>query len=156
MSDYIEYVPLDPSEMRTKADQLARMFRSYATEAANINLDDVKCSKDGLLEIIERVEKRRVYFKVFYGLEMSERNEASLYCFWLLKLAPLFYLKNPSYHINAAFALHLFLKMITYASPKKVAIPTRHIEHILYAFKFRDVSKESIMAIAETILCHQV
>jgi hypothetical protein len=61
-----------------------------------------------MLEIIERVEKRRVYFHVFYdGCKMGELNEGALFCYWILKLQPFFYTGMDSNMLNAKISLCL-------------------------------------------------
>jgi len=45
--------------------------------------------EDTLLEIFDRIEKRRIYFHIFYdGCKMGELNEGALMCFWIIKLCP--------------------------------------------------------------------
>jgi hypothetical protein len=120
-----------------------------------ISKKDVVCNKDNILEIIERVDKRKVYFRVFYGKNMSERNEASLYCFWILKFSPLFNLKEPSHRINIGFAAFVFLRMLSYICQKegrKITVSREYLRDLVYAFAYRDMSKEAIMALAETLL----
>ena len=113
---YTTYVPLDRIEWTTKVRELAKCFRLYLA-LVDIDQNDVIVNMDNILEIIDRVEKRRVYFKVFYDKEMSEKNEASLYCFWILKLAPFTNTKNPNHRISIAFATFLFL-YVPLAKPK--------------------------------------
>jgi len=154
LSQYTTYVPLDNIEWTKKVRELAKCFKLYLG-LVGIDKNDVIVNMDNILEIIDRVEKRRVYFKVFYDKEMSEKNEASLYCFWILKLAPFTNTKNKNHRINIAFATHLFLRMITYLSVKsqhRITISKDYMQSLLYAFAFRDLSKESIMALAETLL----
>ena len=80
LAQYATYVPLNHAERILKLTELLKLFICYL-RLVGINTDDVAINKDNLLEIIERVEKRRVYFKVFYDRDMAEKNEASLYCF---------------------------------------------------------------------------
>jgi len=154
LNQYTQYVPLDNNELPIKLGELASIFTLYL-KTVGIDQNDVIANTDNILEIIERVEKRRVYFKIFHKIDMSERNEASLYCFWILKLSPFTNLKTPNHRINIAFAAFLFLRTVTYLcvqASHKVIISEDYLKDLLYAFAVRDLSKESIMALAETLL----
>ncbi|MCL2064069.1 MAG: hypothetical protein FWG98_06815 [Candidatus Cloacimonetes bacterium] len=106
-----------------------------------------------IIEIINLIQKRRVYFHVFHEKQMGELNEISLVCFWILKLRPFFYKKNPRININLTLSITLFKQFIERMAKikgKKIDFPTNHL---LHAFKYRDLSKEAIMAIAESLIC---
>jgi hypothetical protein len=109
-----------------------------------------------LYEIFERIEKRRIYFHIFYnGCEMGELNEGALMCFWILKLTPFTSSKIPTSILNARIALSIFFKMLFYVAKtksKKVNSTKQMIDDLFYAFCYRDLSKEAIMAIAESII----
>jgi hypothetical protein len=131
-------------------------FREFV-ESFGLDYDDMSFGDSVLLDIIERVEKRRVYFHIFHGLVMSERNEVALYCFWILKLAPFFSRKVPNKPVNAMFAMFFFLKSLggicNKMCPRRaIKIDGKYAKNLIYAFRYRDLSKESIMAIAETLL----
>jgi hypothetical protein len=60
----------------------------------NTGIADFIAHDEVLFEVIERVEKRRVYFHIFYdGCNMGEINEVSLLCFWILKRQSCFWRK---------------------------------------------------------------
>ena len=119
IEDYPPYERLTPDERYGELRKIEYFLRKYAT-ADKINFDRIVCRKEILLDIIERVEKRRVYFQVFHKIEMSEKKEASLYCFWIVKLAPFFYAKRPEYQINVIFAAYLFVSAINQISSRSV------------------------------------
>jgi hypothetical protein len=113
-------------------------------------------NRDGvLIDIVERVEKRRVYFRVFHNIVMSERNEISLYCFWILKLAPFFNPQDPNDYVNVRFASFLFLRMVSRVGRKaqsRKSISREYVQNLYYAFLYQDISKEAIMLAADTLL----
>jgi hypothetical protein len=149
---YPEYVPLTAIESYDKLNKIQKRFGDFAKA---MGYSDVVCRKKVLLDIIERVEKRKVYFRVFHGIIMSERNEISLYCFWILKLAPFFDRQNPDRQISARFALFLFLKMIDrirYKINRTGDIDETRVNNLFYAFLYQDISKEAIMLAADTLL----
>jgi hypothetical protein len=86
---------------------------------------------------------------------MSEQNIISHYCFWILKLAPLFNKQKPDQRINALFAAFLFismLKRVGNAKKKTITINSNFMQNITYAFTYRDISKEAMMAVADALL----
>jgi hypothetical protein len=134
-------------------DRLQRWYTKDGSDWAN-----VKYSKERLRSVIGMVEKRRLYFHVFHdGMDMGELNEACLHCFWVLKLYPFFDAAVPDSDVNQFFALELFTNAITYTankrSPKGQANFGPHIiGHLRHAFRFRDLSKEAMMALAESLI----
>jgi hypothetical protein len=153
---YPNYVSLTYPEKYERVMGLIRILNDYA-QKHGLSAHDIKYNKDSLFEIVDRVDKRKVYFRVFYEKVkegMSERNEAALYCFWILKFAPFFDATNPNMPINVDFATHFLIRSIQYDCIKRgvyKVFPNKYIDDLRYAFRFRDISKESIMAIAETM-----
>jgi len=156
LETYKKYIELSYSETLKKAEGIAALFGSYAKEVG-ISDHDIRCSGHSLCDIIDRVDKRKVYFRVFYDKVkegMSERNEAALYCFWILKLAPFFDNTCPNIEVNIDFAAFLLLASVKHSCAKmgiKLSLPDKYVDDLKYAFRFRDISKESIMALAETM-----
>lgn len=122
----------------------------------NINdLNELLIDQEALYEIISRVEKRRVYFHIYHHIEMGELNEGALICFWILKLMPFKHETISTGLLNAKIANTIFIKMLSYVALKtnrKVNIKKDLINNTFYAFRYRDLSKESIMALAESFL----
>jgi hypothetical protein len=139
-------------------DNLRLWYASDDLDWANVRYSNVRYSKSRLRSIIDMVERRRLYFHVFHnGMDMGEMNEACLYCFWILKLYPFFDAADPDIDVNRFFALELFTNAITYtadnSTPKGQANFGLHImHHLLHAFRFRDLSKEAMMALAESLI----
>jgi hypothetical protein len=121
-----------------------------------VDWSKVAISEKCVFDIIEMIEKRRVYFHVFHnGMDMGEINEACLKCFWLLKLNPFTNLEDPDYKINLVFAVSLFTRTLEYREKKKgrkLRVTDDFVKHLIHAFAFRDLSKEAIMAIAESLI----
>jgi hypothetical protein len=155
LGGYPQYVPLTPTERYRNFSKIIGFLREYAEKTKNFDHNDIQCRQKILFEIIERVEKRRVYFSVFHGITMSEQNETCLYCFWIAKLAPFFDGKNPDHPINAFLASFMFLRMLYRVGRKiryDVTVDRYYTENLVYAFLYRDLSKEAIMAMAEAML----
>jgi hypothetical protein len=148
-------------------------------ELEKTNLD---YEKDVVIEIIERVRMRKLYFYVYHDIlppdDLNELKEAALYAFWILKLHP-FKWKTEyqgqrecpvfNYELNARIALGLFIRGLKlYADSKtldaaKTAQKTLYIvslersgsdviQTLYYSFLYRDWSKEALMDLAESMI----
>ncbi|MCL2802292.1 MAG: hypothetical protein FWD28_11110 [Treponema sp.] len=119
-------------------------------------ITDIIVHEDTLLEIFDRIEKRRVYFHIFYNrCKMGELNEGALMCFWIIKLHPFSCKKLPPDILNSKIALFLFnrvLCLVAAKMQKKVNITEHIVKDIYYSFRFRDVSKESLMLLAGSLI----
>jgi hypothetical protein len=156
LGTYQRYAYLTPNERYAAYLAIEKHLKEFCTKQ-NIAFSDIVCRKDVIFDIIDRVDMRRVYFHVFHNKMMSERNAISHFCFWIIKLAPLFNSKNHSYYINAFFAMYLFLNMLKRVGlainkGKRVIIDQNFAHNVVYAFIYRDVSKEAIMALADAVL----
>jgi hypothetical protein len=101
----VEDFPIFGSLDQKTFEYMFRKLEGYLQNLSNVlNIDPsrISCSQQTMLEIIDRVEKRRVYFHVFYdGCKMGELNEGALFCYWILKLHPFFYPGMDSNILNA-------------------------------------------------------
>jgi len=118
-------------------------------------------SNECVIDIIDLVEKRRVYFHIFHGIEMSEWNEAALYCFWILKLQPFYEIPlgnipaRQSNEVNTNIAIRLMRRTIA-----RIKEDTKNkkfnkgsiFSNVKHAFRYRDMSKEAIMALFECLI----
>jgi hypothetical protein len=109
-----------------------------------------------LVEMVERVEKRRVYFHVFHnGFRMGELNEGALMCFWIIKLHPFSHPRISAESLNAFLALVVLANTLKYVAPKlnkQVHLSQEAAASAYYAFRYRDLSKEAIMLLAESLI----
>jgi hypothetical protein len=137
-----------------KTADLLQPLCSYATRELSFEWVDIKQNEGLIKKIVDMVQRRQVYFHVFHDMEMGELNEACLFCFWILKLCPFYYVKDPNYNINVTLALAMFTRAITYEAKKRGGKPNFTkgvVEHLVHAFTYRDLSKEAIMAIAKSL-----
>ncbi|GHT78517.1 hypothetical protein FACS1894130_05240 [Spirochaetia bacterium] len=137
-------------------ETIDRMLKTLQAHLGNLptmlNIDTTKIiiSKSAILEVIERVEKRRVYFHIFYdGCKMGELNEVALLCYWILKLHPFSCPGIDSDVINAKIALCLFTSAIYWylknTHGKTASFSSQFLKDVYYSFRFRELSKEAIM-----------
>jgi hypothetical protein len=154
-AEFPVFTPLDGA---TVQQQLAKVASYLHNIAGVIKVDSnrIETSMEMLYEVIERVEKQRVYFHVFHqGCKMGEFNEGALLCYWILKLTPF---SCPGIHtnvLNAKIALCLFINVIYYCTQKtgtSINLSSQMCNNLYYAFRFRDLSKEAIMVLAESMI----
>jgi len=159
MANKTEEFPLFTSLDKTTVQNMLGRIASYLYNISDIIKIDhkrIETSMDIMYEIIERIEKRRIYFHIYYnGCKMGELNEGALMCFWIIKLTPFHLSGIPNNILNAKIALCLFMNMLHYHTQKenvKLIITENMVNDIYYAFRFRDLSKEAIMILAESLI----
>jgi hypothetical protein len=154
-SEFPIFTPIDNFTIQ----QMLSKISNYLYNISNfikVNSNGIETSMEIMYEIIERTEKRRIYFHIYYnGCKMGELNEGALMCYWILKLMP-FCCKGISNSIlNAKIALCLFFNMIYYHCEKtgiKLKISESIFNDVYYGFRFRDLSKEALMILAESLI----
>lgn len=120
----------------------------YAYESVVTNINTLR-------DIIVRVHKRKYYFQVFHNeMITSEYKETALYCYWVLKLRPLWIdpKNKSSERINEKFALHLYISLLKKYNEdfsEEDGINRLHIRELMYSFRFRDITKESMILMLE-------
>jgi hypothetical protein len=137
-----------------------RMFHKLKRHLWNLSAvlkfdtSEIFIEKQVFLEIIEQVEKRRVYFHVFYdGCKMGELNEGALFCYWILKLHPFSCPGIDSNVLNAKIALCLFTNTVynyLKSTGGKAAVSSQYLKDVYYSFRYRDLSKEALMMMIES------
>jgi len=129
-------------------------FLGNISSVLGINTIEIIYSEDILIEIIERIEKHRVYFHVFHdGCKLGELNEGALLCYWIAKQHPFYHPNIKANTLNIKIAICLFTNAIYYYSEKMKwdkRISEHFINDLYYSLKFRDISKESLMIIANS------
>ena len=157
MANISEEFPVFTKLDKRQTTVLRSRFKVYLKDfEVNCGISNIDTSNPVMIEIYERIEKRRIYFHIFYnGCKMGELNEGSLMCFWILKLMPFSHQSIPSNELNAKIALYLLNNMLLYHAKKnkrKVNISDSLNKDLYYSFRFRDISKEAIMALAKSMI----
>jgi hypothetical protein len=155
--DFPTFLPLESSEIKKIIEETVPKLLQNVVHVLGIeNQPEIYVDYETMSEIVSRVEKRRVYFHIYYnGIRMGELNEGALICFWILKLMPFKHSTISNSTLNAKIAYSFLLNLLYYVASqtgKKVNIKKAVMEQILYAFRYRDLSKEAIMALAESLL----
>jgi hypothetical protein len=151
-----EFPTFTPPDKETIENLLSKLNSYLSGFVAASGISDLSTQDLILYDIFERIEKRRIYFHIFYnGCEMGELNEGALMCFWILKLMPFTSSKVTTGTLNARIALSIFFKTLFYVAKtknKKVNSTKQITDDLFYAFRFRDLSKEAVMALAESLI----
>jgi len=155
-SRFSQYEPADEETMAKLMGKLQFYIKNIAGILRIPNTDGIFCRREVLYDIFNRVEMRRIYFYIFHkGTDMGELNEGSLLCFWILKLMPFEHEDFPNITLNVKIASCIFINMLKYVGRKRgrrVNVKGGTIDYLTYAFMYRDLSKEAIMALAESLL----
>lgn len=153
---YRELTADENLEQRTLIKDSWRYFLEQNDPSLTDN--DIFVNEYNLMEVVERVSKRKYYYKVFHGLDhLSEFKVVALICFWICKLKPFVVLKPASplcASTNELFAVHIITSLLEackeYAEvfhyPDKVTI-----KNIVYALKYQDLTKEALIQYMECL-----
>jgi len=150
--------PINSATIKEWADKLNKYLHNVVTTLGLEKSIDFKMCRNTLYEIFERIEKRRIYFHIYHGgMKMGEINEGALLVFWILKLMPFRVRTLDNTVVNTRVAYTVFINLLHYVANKsnpkrKVNIKSKLMDETLYAFRYRDLSKEAIMLLAESYL----
>lgn len=145
-----------------KLAELLDSFSLFVQEQDGLSLADIMVDKVLLTELLIRIDKRKDYFIIFHDTTyINEIKEAGLTAYWLTKMKP-FRVKDANgdlhkkyRHVNEAFAVFVLYSIIKEEASRKenmnFSISKEYNKKIMYAFKFWDLSKESLMLIAESL-----
>ncbi|MDR2732001.1 MAG: hypothetical protein LBB36_02150 [Fibromonadaceae bacterium] len=154
--DYPQFGKLPEEVIQENADKLKKWI--WENEST-IPRERIFVSDDCILKIIDLVERRRVYFHVFHKIDMSEWNEIALYCFWITKLHPFFEVPppntvgRPAYLVNAIIAVRMLQNVVNKIRKREGKERVKlSLNNLIHAFCFRDISKESFMALFESLI----
>jgi len=176
----------DAPEDRAIAQKLFNKFLDACSATdllkSEVEKTNLAYEKDAVIEIVERVRMRKLYFYVYHDFDspedLNELKETALYTFWILKLHPFrwrddYFAQQPepldNYELNARVALSFFIKGLKlYAESKtQEAAQTAQkasyivsvarsssdiVQTLYYSFRYRDWSKEALMDLAESMI----
>lgn len=157
----ISYESPEEEIIKKKSNSLIDQLIKYA-KAHNLSSEDFNLQRILIPRIILRVDKRESYFLIFHEqTRINEIKQAALTSYWILKFKPIMVTTNNpalSYkhnRINEGFAaFYLFSALKQYAIENGCPVKKmsdRLVDELMYAFTYWDLSKESLILIAETI-----
>jgi hypothetical protein len=156
--DFPIFYGADTAVIKHLMKKLEQYLKNNVLQVLGIkSTNEIYTDTDTLFELLNRVEMRNIYFHIFHnGMDMGELNEGCLLCFWILKFMPFKHDVLPTRILNIKIALCLFLNMLAYVASKRtdktVNKSEKLIRELSYAFKYRDLSKEALMMIAEAFI----
>lgn len=152
-------MPLSSEKISQKISIIEKIWNDFIIENDNTINIEYDINERNLIEVIVRVDKRKDYYNYFHDLNsISEFKETALLCFWIIKLKPFTILKKDSVlrnSTNEMFSLYLIFGIIkrrldmlnkTFSYP-----PERYIKDIIYSFKYRDLSKEAMILLVDSL-----
>lgn len=160
-NEEIIYEPPVQSILMQKSNDLIKQFTKYAN-AVGLSSEEVCIQRAILPRVMLRVDKREGYFVVFHkGTQINEIKQAALVAYWIIKFKPFMINSNVPervHHysrINEGFAFFYILSACKQYAQKKGYImrdvSNRLKDETMYAFTYWDLSKESVILMAETI-----
>lgn len=153
------YQELLPEENKLHRDLIKKSWY-YFLQRNDPTLGDneIFINEYNLMEVVERVSKRKYYYKVFHGIEhLSEFKELALICFWICKLKP-FVVLNPKSPLcasaNELFVIHLIISLleackdhaVNFHYPDEITL-----KDIVYGLKYQDLTKEALIHYMECL-----
>lgn len=155
------YQPPELKEKERRFKQLVKLFYGFA-EDNKVDCSKVEFDCKLINEINIRVDKRKDYYIIYHKeTYLSEVREAALLAFWILKFKPFLISsddgKDHSLNINCGFAAYIILSAVSEyiyiesKGKKKFRVSDEYLDKLHYAVKYWDLSKESMMFIAETL-----
>ena len=155
------YSEIDMEIASKEAERINSLFDNFLLSNGFHNLTYIVNNTD-LLLIVRKVDQRKHYFKEFHNLDMSELKEISLICFWLTKFR-VYRVENQeddsiNDSINEKFCVYLIihtirslLKTLNKPDDSLNYLSKEYIYQLVYSLRFRDLSKEALILLTETI-----
>lgn len=153
------YKELEPDERNEQIELLFRAWDDFLKKNdPTLSQENIFINEYNVIECVERVSKRKFYFKVFHGVEhLAEFKEVALLCFWICKLKPFVVTKVESplcASTNELFCVHLVYCMLdacrehaeNFHYPDNITV-----KNLVYALKYQDLSKEALIQYMETL-----
>ena len=144
--------------------KLSEAFDRYL-QSQTISAENVCVDKRLVNEAFVRVDKRKDYFLIFHDeTYINEIREAALLAYWIIKFKPFTVNSNDAadykVNLNCGFAAFIMLSAVNeyYKREKnsKIDLDKEYLRKLQYALKFWDLSKESMMFIAETLCQNKI
>lgn len=162
LEKYKTYEVLSKAELDAEYDYLIKSWNVFL-EANSPDLQegiDYHIHKRNMFEVITRMDKRRVYYKVFHNLvEINEFKYVALQCYWINTLKPFMVTKENSSIYNSPnemFSVYLIISVVRSLFEKKFPDQkfeypsSKRITDMVYNFKYCDLSREATIAFVET------
>jgi len=155
------YSEIDTEKAAHEAERINNLFDNFLQSNGFVGLT-YNVNNSDLLLVIRKVDQRKHYFKEFHNFDLSELKEISLICFWLTKFR-VYRVENYGDEsindsLNEKFCVYLIIHTIrSILKTKKIPadsleyLSKEYIYQLVYSLRFRDLSKEALILLTETI-----
>lgn len=135
-------------------------WRSFLSSNQYIR-ENYHIDEEVLFVIGVKVEQRKEYYKIFHKSKLTVFQEIALICFWILKFHPITIIDfspddNNDELINEKFTLYFivsFFRKLVPNDTNKISnvFFEEYMKELIYSFRYRDISKEAMVLLVETI-----
>lgn len=163
--DSFRYQPLHETELQKIWEKHKKIVESFVV---NNKYDSSKIyiNENTVMAIIAKVDQRKRYFKYFHGLDISEYKEVALTVFWYIKLKPICMASQEIVaqdlkefdSINEKLAVYYIISTLrgmliekNIPTERLDSLPKKYIKELIYSFTYRDISKEALILLVETM-----
>lgn len=166
MSDEtFNYEQLSNNDLQIIWDKHRTIIGSFLSNN-KYNQNSIVINENTMISVIVKVDQRRKYFEYFHKLKMSEYKEAALNAYWIIKLQPLSVVtqkiikeQTKEYDsINEKLAIYYIIKAFRGALKENKrystvldTLPKQYIDELIYTFTYRDISKEALIMLVESM-----
>jgi hypothetical protein len=154
-----QYVRMPNEEVVELVRVFEKRFNHFLT-LKNFPVDvQIEISVFDLVDIINRVDKRKAYYAYFHTMEINECKEVALYAYWILKLKP-FRITDKRYrdqpeicNLNEAFAIYLIGSILYYTTRlvPNARAKDSYYKLLEYSFRFRSFTIDSLIVLVESM-----
>lgn len=160
-----KYIPMPLKKKKKNIGSMKRLISKFVVRNG-YKEDEVSVNIITLSRIIDKVHQRERYFSYFHSIKMSELKQIALNCFWIIKLHPIDVVidisENTQFEfrsINEKFAVYYLISHLKTIYAEKTDIreaisnffDDSYLHELVYTFTFRDISKEAMILLVETI-----
>jgi hypothetical protein len=160
-----EYYAYEVPDSDTLHEYVARMQSTFLKFAKENLISVPEAISDPIIlgRIAVRVDQRCEYYRIYHeNTYLSEIRKMALLAYWIIKYRP-FQIKmrdaskwQNRLKVNESIAFRMMLgmviKIITQNQNRTIDVPSDYKQKILHAFREHDLTKESVMLVAESLL----
>jgi hypothetical protein len=148
---YKELTQNEKNEKIQDMDKALTKFMNLVCERHPEFGKNLHVSITSISDLVVRIDKRKTYFEIFHQLDggMSTYKKLALECYWLLKLRP-FWISTEDIHSEKQEITNKIIEtfcIFLIVTGLKIKISKEFKKELVYSFRHRDFSKESLMVL---------
>lgn len=146
-----------------KQAKLIDAYFSAFCRFSGIDESKVQKNTESLKDIVVRIDQRRLYFHIYHNnMKPNEYKLFALLIYWTLKLRPFWIPIKENFsresakvasQVNENFCVFLVVTLLKKFQPQayRNLMNSDYLQELAYSFRFRDLSKESIYLIFDSL-----